>query len=118
TCCEAAIPARELQLNWARSKMNLGIPLYGHGFPTEAFHQPFSGRGSYPELPYKKVPALLQDGWQRHWEPEGKVPWLSKPGSGHVISYDDEQSVLEKGKWAKSARLAGIFFWEISQDFI
>lgn len=35
-----------------------------------------------------------------------------------LISYEDPQSVELKAQWVRQAGLRGIFFWEISQDFL
>ena len=46
-----------------------------------------------------------------------KTPTLCSPDRTKLISYDDTDSATIKGAYAKSRKLGGIFFWDISNDF-
>jgi GH18 family chitinase len=41
--------------------------------------------------------------------------WPAENGTV-IASGDNPESALKKGAWAKRNKLAGVFFWELSQD--
>jgi chitinase len=104
---------------WPKEKLLLGIPLYGRGFQAKQWYDPASSK-EYERtyVNYQDALKLVSEGWEKHWDDAAQVPWFSNPGMDEVISYDDERSVELKGKWAKKNGLRGVFFWEVSQDFI
>ncbi len=118
TNCAAGIAYAADTLHWPRAKLALGIPSYGRQFPTKGLHQPFARDAKCGDLSYTEVAAQLASGWQAHWDEAGKVPWMDHPDMEQVASYEDPRSAEAKGKWASEQKLGGIFFWEISQDFV
>ncbi len=107
------------QKGFKRSKLLVGVPCYGRGFPVDAWYESFE-RGDetpHPYVAYRDIPHLLAEGWVRHWDADVSVPWLSREGTNELISYDDTESAALKGQWAAKNGYAGVFFWEISQDF-
>ena len=59
---------------------------------------------------------LKSSDWVYHFDEICKVPYLlSKDGTG-FISFDDERSIMEKGKYVKEMGLAGLMNWEIGCD--
>lgn len=119
-CVEGQIAYWEKNLKWPKNKLLVGIPGFGRGFVVNQWHESFNPKvkPGHPYLPYDKVAGMLKDGWTRSWDSAACVPWLSKSGVKEIITYDDEQSAALKGRWASDHGCAGIFFWEISQDFI
>ena len=101
-----------------KNKMLIGIPCLGHGFAVDGWAKEPVRASGHVDVNYKDVKSLLAAGWVRHWDAQACVPWLSSPKGGEIISYDDTQSASAKGAWAKNAGLSGIFFWEISQDYV
>ena len=102
---------------WPKERLNLGIPCYGRGFAVKAWHQKPAGKAAHESIDAHDVPALLNDGWRRAWDPKVGVPTLLKEGSTELISYEDAESAALKGAWAREHGLRGIFFWTIAQDW-
>lgn len=98
----------------------VGAPFFGHGFMVKKWGDIPLKASSHNGLDYRKLLPLLAAGWQRRWDDQAGVPWLQSPAgtAAELISYDDPQSVELKARWARQAGLRGIFFWEISQDFV
>ncbi len=57
-----------------------------------------------------------KNGFQRHWDPVAKAPFLFNAADSIFISYDDTASVGLKTKYALDQKLGGIMFWELSND--
>ena len=69
-------------------------------------------------LPWHEIRRRIdQPDWVRTWSAEAGVPTLSRKDGKQVIGYDDPESAKLKGAWARARGLAGIFFWQIEQDF-
>jgi len=108
---DAGIPA---------GKLVLGAAFYGRGWKVEDPDQMLYGAPS--ELgfsaPYHKIVDLIEnDGYTRQWDASAKAPYLWQPDSSIVLTYDDPESLTHKCDYLKSQGLAGIMFWEYSQDF-
>ena len=104
-------------LRWPKEKLVVGIPSYGRQFEGRKLHEKLGPSPKCLEVRYTEALARLGSGWRMHWDEAGKVPWLDHPDLPQVVTYEDPRSAEEKGRWAKEQRYAGIFFWEISQDF-
>lgn len=104
----------------SKSKLVVGVPCYGRGFPVSAWYESFTraDKPAHSYVAFREIPPLLADGWTRHWDEDTETPWLSKPGVRELITYDDEESAALKGRWAAENGYAGLFVWEISQDFV
>jgi len=104
------------------SKLVLGLPAYGRGW-TGAAAEYAQGSGALPGtwepgvLAYWDLEAnyVGKQGWTRGYNAVSKVPFLVKAGGGY-ISYDDEASIRLKAAYAKSLGLAGLMWWEASDD--
>jgi len=105
---------------FANKQLVIGIHLSGHGFMVKKWGETPLQTSAHGDVEYSSIKTLLDEGWQRHWDKQAEVPWLvSPPGlPSELITYDDPESVALKGAWARNAGLRGIFFWEISEDFI
>ena len=105
------------QKRWPREKLVVGIPLYGRGFRAAKFGDPAKGSYERSEIALKDVSKFVAQGWAVKQDAAQGVPYLTSPKGNEVISIEDAASVKRKAQAAKKARAAGIFFWEISQDF-
>ena len=100
----------------------MGIPFYG-----KAEKNPASGTQIFEySVKYYEIPAILNDGKYkdkplarpvyRRWESTAKVPYLVDDSGKNVLSYDDPESMAEKGAYIKSKGLLGGMFWEFRYD--
>jgi len=105
------------QKRWPKEKLLFGIPLYGRGFPTPHLGGAASGDHERSYVPYRDIRKLQTAGWRRTWDAAAQAPYLQNSGNTEVISYDDLTSVKRKAQYAREAGVAGVFFWEITQDF-
>jgi chitinase len=105
------------QKNWPKDRLLLGIPLYGRGFRAPRLGAPASGTHARSGVPYRGIEALRKLGWRETWDDVAQVPWLQAPDESEVLCFDDARSIRRKGRYARERGLAGIFFWEVSEDF-
>jgi chitinase len=108
------------QKGWPRERLLVGIPCYGRGFLASGWYEPTEpdARPPHTYVAFRDVAGMLAQGWQRHWDTAVSEPYLTRAGDPEIISYDDEESARIKGRWAAEHGFGGIFFWEISQDFV
>ncbi|WP_410499033.1 glycoside hydrolase family 18 protein [Chitinibacter sp. S2-10] len=101
-----------------REKLVLGCPLYGRslkGVGAEGLGA--TGRAGTNGAPgfWKIVTEILPNKrYTRHWDAAACVPWLFD--GDEFISYEDCESIAEKGRYAVKQGLAGVMFWELSED--
>ena len=102
-----------------KTKLIAGFPCYGRGFAVEqwAAPTPRGDKAPHAYIAYSEILKLLNGGWKRQWDAEARVPHLAKEGVRERIAYDDEESIREKAAWTAKNGYAGVFFWEISQDY-
>ena len=55
-----------------------------------------------------------KNGYIRYWDEQAHAPYLFD--GENFISYDDEQSVREKGEYVRKEGLAGMMFWQWGSD--
>ncbi len=103
---------------WPKEKLNVGIPTYGYGYAVSKWYEKPDGKPAHPDVGYRDIPGLLKDGWTRVWDKDACVPYLWKAGIKELITYDDPESARLKGEWARKGGFGGIFFWEVSQDWM
>ena len=69
-----------------------------------------------PTNPLQVSASAASNGWARYWDDTAKVPYLYNATTNKFISYDDNESVDLKVKYALSKNLGGVMIWELSQD--
>jgi len=101
------------------SKINMGVPFYGVQFPSQ--NGLYVACGGYcPGVAnpnYSQLVPLIGTSATRTWDSGSLVPYLTN-GPG-FITYDDTESVTIKVNYALgTAKLGGLFIWELSQDYM
>ena len=57
---------------------------------------------------------IVEKGYKRYWDNIAKAPWLYNGNT--YFTYDDPESIKYKGKYVWTKDIAGMMFWEYSQD--
>lgn len=117
-----------LDLTVSPSKINPGIAFYGRGFGNVAntnnglfatYSNPcWQGTWEAGVFDYYDLVQhyINMAGYTSYWNTQAKVPWLFNPSAGVMISYDNEQSIADKGEYILDETLSGAMFWEFSGD--
>lgn len=100
----------------------IGAAFYGRawkGVPPE-------NNGLYQEnkgvwigwAPYSDIREKYEgiNGFNRHWDPVAKAPYLYNPDDSLFISYEDTVSARLKTEYALKNGLGGIMFWQLRLD--
>lgn len=98
----------------SKEKIIVGIAFYGHIFTgTEGIGQPSETRKS---ITYVKVmdEYVNNNEYQKGYDEEAKASWVF--GNNTFISYEDEESIINKCKYVKEHDLGGVMVWEYCQD--
>ena len=104
----------------ANEKLDFGLPFYGRAYENVSnenlgLFQSFSGSDS---VTYWNAHENIKTkaGYQYHWHPDARVPWLYSEKDDVFISYDDRHSIMEKSKYVRDNGFGGMMCWELSQD--
>ena len=110
--------------NVPASKLVLGLPAYGRAWANPSHGQQLAEYGSSTDAGEGTWEKGVYSWWdikenfigvrQRGWNNKSKVPYLI--GADEFVSYDDEESIAIKASYAKAAGLAGMMWWEASDD--
>ncbi|WP_439333860.1 glycoside hydrolase family 18 protein [Vibrio agarilyticus] len=120
-----------LDLDVPPEKIVMGTTQYGRGWEgTKNYHgEPpsetlMSARGAQfgtGENGYFQYWDIIENygekqGFQSHFDKESQAAYLWHPKDKIFISYENEQALRAKVKWAKANGLGGVFSWELSGD--
>jgi chitinase len=102
-------------------KIVLGVPFYGHVWgqvpaANHGLYQPGQKVEHARDLYGATPDAMLQNGFQRYWDPVADVPWLYNPEKQVFVSYDDPESLKLKCKYVLDHKLGGVMFWDYESD--
>lgn len=98
------------------SMLVMGMPAYGRGFRgVEMFDTVENNSDAHTTYTYAELARKMAGGWTVKRMDNG-APWLVAPDGSEIVGFDDPESVQMKTKWAMSQGLAGVFFWEATQD--
>jgi len=109
---KAGVPAR---------KLVLGVPFYGHmwGEVPDSNHGLYQSGKSTPNAyaPFSLIESgMLNQGFTRYWDSTSSVPYLYSAEKHIFVSYEDEESLAAKCKYAVAHKLGGIMFWSYFND--
>ena len=104
------------------NKLVMGLAFYGRGKIVEStvnngLHQPSLTTVYAGGFTFLKDSLMQRDGYKRYWDEKAKAPYLFNAETKTFISYDDEESVKYKCQYVKQNKMAGVMFWEYSDDW-
>lgn len=103
------------------AKILLGIPFYGHAWSDvpdrdHGLYQPGKA-GANQNVRFDAIQStMLGHGFTRYWDETAQVPWLYNSETHTFVSYEDEQSVAAKCRYAVQHKLGGVMFWNLESD--
>jgi len=110
------------------AKLGIGIGFYGlcYSSPVTAPDQALNGStlvASDGTISYASIMKNYYSAGARQWDGLARVPYLSftsahAPDGCTYISYDDEQSIAEKGAYVKAQGLGGVIQWELNEGYL
>lgn len=107
----AGVPKEKLVIGSAfYSRIWKGVPDRDNGYMQMA--QSTGGYG--PDYGQLMTDYINKQGYIRYWDEEAKAPYLYNKSD--FISYEDMESIGHKINYIKEHGLAGMMFWEYSQD--
>ena len=110
------------------AKLGIGIGFYGlcYSSPVTGPDQALNGStllASDGAISYANIMTNYYSASARQWDSLARVPYLSfttahAPDGCTYISYDDEQSIGEKGTYLKAKGLGGVIQWELNEGYL
>ncbi|MEZ6189881.1 MAG: glycoside hydrolase family 18 protein [Phycisphaerales bacterium] len=98
------------------SMLVMGLPAYGRGFRgVEMFGTVEKNSDAHTTYTYADLDRKMAEGWTVKRMDNG-APWLVAPDGSEIVGFDDPESIRMKTRWAVGKGLAGVFFWEATQD--
>ncbi len=104
------------------NKLVLGLPLYGYVLPVKStdnngLYQPFESVSydtAYESCRNVYANYLGKEGYTEFWDEDTQSPYLF--GENTFIGFENEKSITAKASLVGQFQLAGVGFWELSQD--
>jgi chitinase len=121
-CLDGALRMYTETYGISASKINLGVPFYGHSFADcTVLFTPHDGEDKDhvpPEgLFYYNIVASPGT-FKRLWDAEAQVPYLVSSDWKMLVSYDDPVSVKAKADYVLKKGASGLIIWEITGDYL
>jgi len=102
------------------SKLIVGAAFYGRVWKDVADidHGLYQSGTFLRSVPYRNFPTFFSDtsGYTYYWDKKAKAPYRYNPSKKLYATFDDKKSITEKTKFVRRKKLAGMMFWELSQD--
>ncbi len=103
-----------------RSKMIIGAAFYGRFFDVdEDLNNGMYQKGKFNKgISFSQInkDTLAVDGFKYYWDDVAKAPYMYSSLKKQLLTYDDEQSIMLKTKYAIDNHLGGIMFWQLADD--
>jgi chitinase len=103
------------------AKIVMGLPFYGRGWTEvnnqdRGLYQP--SMGHHFSLPYDSLAKsyINKNGFKRYWDKKAKVPYLWNSKTHTFVTYNDVRAFKYKTRYVKAQKLAGVMFWEYTED--
>ena len=108
-------------------KLGIGIPFFGACLtpPASAPRQnvSFTVAATDNDMSYTNIVSSYYTSAAHYWDDAAKSPYLSfssatGPRGCGMVSYDDPQSIAERGAFVKSKGIGGTIIWTINQGYL
>jgi chitinase len=102
-------------------KLVVGIAFYGHAIEMRSTDNNGLNRKAARRVPvggftFINDSLVNKRGFVRFWDTAAHAPYLFNTARKVFVSYDDEESVKDKCRYALQNGLAGVMFWEYFSD--
>ncbi|HYN04863.1 MAG TPA: glycosyl hydrolase family 18 protein, partial [Vicinamibacteria bacterium] len=103
------------------SKLVLGVPFYGRVWEgvgsREGLYRDGRPPGQRIDSSHASLAALVgREGWTREWDAAAQAPFLWNEAKKAFVTYEDEESLRLKSRYALEKGLGGVMFWEYHAD--
>jgi chitinase len=119
-CVNASFRLYTETLKVPPSKLNLGVPFYGHAYRgCSGLRKPAAGPDTSFGLEGSFYSAIARSAgrFTRYWDDTACVPYLISNDGTAFVSYDDERSIRLKAEYVKEHHARGLIIWELTQDY-
>ena len=103
-----------------RDKLVVGAAFYARVWENvpsvnNGLYQPGKFKNS---VGYSRFPEALseKEGFVRYWDSTAKAPYMYNAKKKLFATYDDEESLKAKTRYAVEQQLSGIMFWQLTHD--
>ncbi|MFV8783218.1 glycosyl hydrolase family 18 protein [Microbulbifer sp. SA54] len=109
-------------------KLVVGAAMYGRGWTgvngwtgndhmTGTATDKVAGTWEAGVVDYRDIVGRIATGeWEEYYDETAEAPYIFKPSTGDLITYDNARSIMAKGAYTRNYNLAGLFSWEIDAD--
>lgn len=100
-------------------KMVLGLPLYGYLYEnTDGHNAPITKQDKSKAISYHLIKSKYLDNpsYKKTWNDFERIPSLYSHQDRTFITYDGQESLVEKVQVAKDKRMQGVVLWRLSGD--
>jgi len=104
-------------------KINLGVPFYGHTFKEcTGLHSEHGGgeNSLFPEPGSANYYDIIgvSDLFEKFWDKNAGVPYMTSKSKNVFISFDDPKSVELKAEYVLDNNARGLIIWQIMGDYL
>ncbi len=103
-----------------RNKLVVGAAFYARVWENvPATNNGLYQRGKFKNsVGYSRFPQTLsaKEGFVKYWDSVAKAPYMYNATKKLFVTYDDEESLRAKTRYAADQQLSGIMFWQLTHD--
>jgi chitinase len=104
------------------SRINIGIPFYGHAYARcAALNAPHAGEDTlhFPPPGAFYYDILAQErSFTKYRDERARTPYMVSTAWNVLVSFDDEESVRAKAEYVVAQGAHGVIIWEITGDYL